>query len=140
MRERFDGVGPDIYADFSGRTESVELGLAAVAPGGRLMLYGVYRERASVDWNVVAEFKELEIRGGHLAPTEFGQALELLASGRVDGRSLVTASYSLSEVQSALDEPRDGSLATLKTILLPQEAALAVGSAGSRTNGKGNIS
>jgi threonine dehydrogenase-like Zn-dependent dehydrogenase len=125
LRERFDGVGPDVYVDFSGQTESVDLGLEAIAPGGRLTLYGVYRQRASVDWNVVAEFKELEIRGGHLAPTEFGQALELLASREVDGRALVTASYPLSEVQAALDEPRDEALMTLKTILLPDGAASA---------------
>jgi L-iditol 2-dehydrogenase len=125
LRERFDGVGPDVYVDLSGQTESVDLGLDAVAPGGRITLYGVYRKRASVDWNVVAEFKELEIRGGHLAPTEFGRALELLASREVDGRRLVTASYALSDVQSALDESRDEALLTLKTILLPDGAASA---------------
>jgi threonine dehydrogenase-like Zn-dependent dehydrogenase len=125
LRERFDGVGPDVYVDFSGQTESVDLGLDAIAPGGRLVLYGVYRKRASVDWNVVAEFKELEIRGGHLAPTEFGLALEHLASRRIDGRRLVTASYLLSEMQAALDEPRDEALMTLKTILLPDGAASA---------------
>jgi threonine dehydrogenase-like Zn-dependent dehydrogenase len=125
LRERFDGVGPDIYVDFSGQTESVDLGLDAIAPGGRLVLYGVYRKRASVDWNVVAEFKELEIRGGHLAPTEFGLALDLLADRRIDGRRLVTASYPLSAAQAALDEPRDEALMTLKTILLPDEAASA---------------
>lgn len=122
LRARFDDVGPDIYADFSGHVESVDLGLEAVAPGGRLMLYGVYRQRAKVDWNMVAEFKELEIRGGHLAPTEFGQALELLASRKVDGRTLVTASFPLSDVQSALDEPRGGPTPTLKTILMPSRA------------------
>jgi L-iditol 2-dehydrogenase len=81
----------------------------------------VYRKRASVDWNVVAEFKELELRGGHLAPTEFGRALELLASRDVDGRRLVTAMYALDDVQSALDESRDEALMTLKTILLPRQ-------------------
>lgn len=121
LRDRFDGVGPDVYVDFSGQTQSVDLGLEAIAPGGRLTLYGVYRERGSVDWNVVAEFKELEIRGGHLAPTEFGLALELLADRRVDGRRLVTASYPLEEFQAALDEPRDEALMTLKTILLPTQ-------------------
>ena len=121
LRDRFDGVGPDVYVDFSGQTESVDLGLEAIAPGGRLTLYGVYRKRASVDWNVVAEFKELELRGGHLAPTEFGRALELLASRDVDGRRLVTARYALDDVQSALDESRDEALMTLKTILLPRQ-------------------
>ena len=119
LRERTDGVGPDHYVDFTGVTASVDLGLDVIAPGGRITLYGVYRERAAVDWNTVAEFKELEIRGGHLAPTEFGLALELLASRAVDGRRLVTASYPLAEVRSALEESRDEALLTLKTILRP---------------------
>jgi len=120
LRERTHGVGPDHYLDLSGATASVELALQVIAPGGRITLYGVYRERATVDWNTVAEFKELEIRGGHLAPTEFGAALELLASRVVDGRRLVTASYPLAEVRSALEEPRDPASPRLKTILLPR--------------------
>ncbi|HKZ91951.1 MAG TPA: alcohol dehydrogenase catalytic domain-containing protein [Candidatus Limnocylindrales bacterium] len=136
LRDRFDGIGPDIYVDFSGQIESVDLGLEAIVPGGRLTLYGVYRRRASVDWNTVAEFKELEIRGGHLAPTEFGTALQLLATHAVDGRRLVTASYPLDEFQAALDEPRDGALMTLKTILLPPRAAPAAGAAGSPATGE----
>ena len=99
LRERTEGVGPDHYVDCSGVTASVDLGFDAIAPGGRITLYGVYRERATVDWNTVAEFKELEIRGGHLAPTEFGLALELLASRTIDGRRLVTASYPLDEAE-----------------------------------------
>ncbi len=119
LRERTEGIGPDHYVDFTGVTASVDLALDAVAPGGRITLYGVYRERATVDWNTVAEFKELDIRGGHLAPTEFGLALELLAARAVDGRRLVTASYPLAEVGSALEESRDEALMTLKTILRP---------------------
>jgi L-iditol 2-dehydrogenase len=117
LRDRFDGVGPEVYVDFSGQTASVELGLEVIAPGGRMTLYGVYRERASVDWNVVAEFKELEIRGGHLAPTEFGLALDLLARRAVDARRLVTSTYALADVRAALEEPR---AEALKTILVPE--------------------
>ena len=123
LRQRFDGVGPDIMVDFSGVTEAVDLALDAVSPGGRITLYGVYRQRASVDWNVVAEFKELEIRGGHLAPTEFGEALRVLAGRDVDARRLVTASYPLSEAEAALSESRDEAAGALKTILLPHQDA-----------------
>ena len=95
LRERYDGVGPDHYVDFTGANPSVELGLEVIAPGGRVTLYGDYRERASVDWNVVAEFKELEIRGGHQPPTEFGLALELQSDSRIDGRRLITDIFQL---------------------------------------------
>jgi L-iditol 2-dehydrogenase len=132
LRDRFDGVGPDVYLDLSGDTASVDLGLDVVAPGGRVALYGVYRERASVDWNVVAEFKELEIRGGHLAPIEFGNALELLARRAVDGRRLVTSRYALADVRSALDEPRDEAL---KTILLPRGVPAATLAPGTQPMG-----
>jgi erythritol/L-threitol dehydrogenase len=119
LRDRTDGVGPDHYVDFTGVTASVDLGFDSIAPGGRITLYGVYRERATVDWNTVAEFKELDIRGGHLAPAEFGLALELLGSRTIDGRRLVTASYPLDDVRSALEESRDEALMTLKTVLRP---------------------
>jgi L-iditol 2-dehydrogenase len=132
LRYRSDGVGPDVFVDFSGQTASVELGLDVIAPGGRLTLYGVYRERASVDWNVVAEFKELEIRGGHLAPTEFGLALELLARREVDARRLVTSRYALADARAALEEPR---AEALKTILLPVDAVPAIPSDGSSDQG-----
>lgn len=125
LAEHFDGIGPDIIVELAGRTEAVDVALDAVAPGGRIVLYGVYRERASVDWNVVAEFKELEIRGGHLAPRSFGMALDLLASRRVDARKLVTASYRLDAVEHALNERRGGSQPTLKTILLPEPRVVA---------------
>lgn len=137
LRVRFDGVGADVFIDLSGRVESVDLGLRLLAPGGRLVLYGVYRERASVDWNVVAEFKELEIRGGHLAPGAFGTALELLARRAVDGRRLVTARYPLEDVRAALAEPRGGARMTLKTILLPEPPALAAAPAGPTATGVG---
>lgn len=133
LAKHFDGIGPDIFVELSGRTEAVDLGLDAVAPGGRLVLYGVYRERASVDWNVVAEYKELEIRGGHLAPRSFGTALSLLASRRVDARELVTASYRLDRFESALTESRGGARTTLKTILLPALATAEMATATTAT-------
>lgn len=136
LRERFDGIGPDVFIDCSGHVDSVALGLDAVRPGGRVVLYGVYRQRASVDWNLVAEFKELDIRGGHLAPGTFGIALELLALRDVDARDLITASYALEDVGAALAEPRGGAHVTLKTILLPGLAAPAAGVAGSVVSGK----
>jgi threonine dehydrogenase-like Zn-dependent dehydrogenase len=126
LAEHFDGIGPDVFVELAGRTDAVDLALDAIAPGGRIVLYGVYRERSTVDWNIVAEFKELEIRGGHLAPHSFGTALDLLAERRVDARHLVTASYRLGSIDAAMTEQRGGARTTLKTILLP-EALQAAG-------------
>ncbi|MGI9120599.1 MAG: zinc-binding dehydrogenase [Acidimicrobiales bacterium] len=112
------GLGPDVYIDCSGATESVVLGLAALVPGGRLVLYGVYRRPLTVDLNVVAEHKELDVRGGHLAPGAFPEAIELLRTGVIDAGRIVTHRHSLGQVHAALGEAPTGG-GRLKAILVP---------------------
>ncbi len=111
------GRGVDAFVDCSGSTEAVALGLTAVARGGRLVLYGVYRQPAPVDWNVVAEHKELDVRGGHLAPGAFPEAMEALRSGAVDAEAIVTHRHPLDDARTALDPCPDRS--RLKAILVP---------------------
>lgn len=117
MLELTGGDGPDVFVDCSGSPEAVALGLAVLVPGGRLVLYGVYRRRASVDLNVVAEQKELDIRGGHLAPGAFPEAIDLLRTGAIDAERIVTHRHSLGDLHVALDESADRS--RLKAMLVP---------------------
>ncbi len=113
------GWGVDVFLECSGSVEAVQLGLDATIPGGRLLLYGVYGTPATVDWNQVAEFKELDVRGGHLAPNgAFGEAIELLSVGAVDAGRIVTHRHPLEEYQAALSDPEDGQL-RLKAIVEP---------------------
>lgn len=117
LLELSGGVGPDVFLDCSGSTDAVTLGLAAVVPGGRLVLYGVYRRSATIDLNVVAERKELDIRGGHLAPGAFPEAIELLRTGVIDASRIVTHRHSLGQVHAAVaDAPGSD---RLKAILVP---------------------
>jgi L-iditol 2-dehydrogenase len=119
LLELTGGVGPDVFIDCSGSTEAVALGLAALVPGGRLVLYGVYRRRLTVDLNEVAERKELDIRGGHLAPGAFPEAIELLRTGAVDAPRIVTHRHSLDldGVHAAVGEAPPGG--RLKAVLVP---------------------
>ncbi len=117
LLELTGGDGPDVFVDCSGSPEAVKLGLAALVPGGRLVLYGVYRRRISVDLNVVAEHKELDIRGGHLAPGAFPEAIELLRTGVIDAQRIVTNRHSIGDVHAALVESPDRS--RLKAMLVP---------------------
>jgi L-iditol 2-dehydrogenase len=113
------GCGVDVFLECSGSAQAAQLGLDATIPGGRVLLYGVYRVPATVDWNQVAEFKELEVRGGHLAPNgAFGEAIDLLARGAVDADRIVTHRHPLEEFEAALGDPEDGGL-RLKAIVEP---------------------
>lgn len=117
LLEATDGCGVDTFVECSGSGAAVQLGLDVTMPGGRLLLYGVYKQPSTVDWNTVAEFKELDVRGGHLAPNgAFGEAIELLSSGAVEAEAIVTHRYPLQELQRALDDPDDGRI-RLKAIV-----------------------
>ncbi|MGI8757942.1 MAG: alcohol dehydrogenase catalytic domain-containing protein [Acidimicrobiales bacterium] len=117
LQELSGGVGPDAFIDCSGSTEAVALGLAALVPGGRLVLYGVYRQAATIDLNVVAERKELDIRGAHLAPGAFPAAIEALRTGTIDASRIVTHRHSLDQVHAAVADAPGAD--RLKAILVP---------------------
>lgn len=104
----------DVVLDLSGSVEAVAVLLDAVRAGGRVGVYGVYDRPLPLDLNRIAEFGELTLSGGHLAPDCFPAALALLAG--VDGAAVVTGVHSLDQIVDALapsDRPR------LKEIVIP---------------------
>ena len=104
----------DTVLDVSGSVDAVAVLLQAVRPGGRVGVYGVYDRALPLDLNRLAEFGELSVSGGHLAPRCFPEALALL--GGVDGDLVVTGHHPLDRLTDALagpDHPR------LKEIVLP---------------------
>lgn len=109
---------PDAVVECSGDPAAAGAALAELAPGGRLVLYGVYRRALPVDWNVVAEFKELTVRGAHLAPGAFPAAVALLAAGSVRPDAVVAPPRPLAEFRAALERP-PGTTRAPKEVLLP---------------------
>lgn len=119
LAELGGGLGAERVLEFSGDPRAAALALRTAGPGGRVCLYGVYREPATVDLNQIAEFKELDVVGGHLAPAgAFARAVELLASGRVTADAVLTEVLPLDRFQEALDPAADGRV-RLKTVLVP---------------------
>jgi NADPH2:quinone reductase len=104
----------DTVLDVSGSVDAVTVLLGAVRPGGRVGVYGVYDRTLPLDLNAIAEFGELTVSGGHLAPGCFPDAIALLAG--VDGDLVVTGTHPLERLTDALrptDRPR------LKEIVVP---------------------
>ena len=105
----------DVVLDVSGSVDAVAVLLRAVRPGGRAGVYGVYDRPLPLDLNLLAEFGELTVAGGHLvAPGCFPEAIALLSG--VDGDVVVTGEHPLERLVDALastDRPR------LKEIVLP---------------------
>jgi L-iditol 2-dehydrogenase len=109
-----DDASYDVVLDVSGSVDAVAALLRAVRPGGRVGVYGVYDRPLELDLNALAEFGELRVSGGHLAPGCFPDAIALLAG--VDGDRVVTSTFPLERMTDALGpsaRPR------LKEIVVP---------------------
>lgn len=114
-------VGPvDGVLEATGAPAVAAAALEIARPGGTVVLYGVYPRRVQVDLNLVAEFKELTVRGGHLAPHgAFGRAIGMLADGSVPGAELVTHRHPLDDAATAFAPVAPGDL-RVRAVLEPQ--------------------
>jgi 2-desacetyl-2-hydroxyethyl bacteriochlorophyllide A dehydrogenase len=114
-----DGRGCDVFLEASGQNASFQRGLDLIRKAGTIVVFGVYKEPASIDLNVFGEFKELNIFGGHLAPFTYSMALDLMARGLIDGDTSVTHRFALEDFEKALDQKPDQGELQIKVIFDP---------------------
>jgi L-iditol 2-dehydrogenase len=104
------GRGVDVAFEAAGHPEAVEAAVAAVKPGGRVILVGIPSlDRISFTASV-ARRKDLLIRVVHRMKHTYPRAIRLVESRRVDLRSLATHRFPLAEVARAfaVAERREG--------------------------------
>jgi L-iditol 2-dehydrogenase len=95
------GRGVDVAFEAAGDPEAVEAAVAAVKPGGQVILIGIPSEDRTAFTASVARRKDLAIRVIHRMKHTYPRAIQLVKSGRVDVRSMVTHRFPLSEVAAA---------------------------------------
>jgi erythritol/L-threitol dehydrogenase len=79
----------------------------------------VFAERATIDWSIIGDRKELDVRGAHLGPYSYPTAIDLLHRGVVDAGAIVTHQLPLSDFQKGLDLL--GAADAIKVMLLPAQ-------------------
>ena len=119
LRALTDGRGPDIYIEASGNVASLRTGLEVLRKAGRLVVFGVYGQEATLDFNLVSEFKELEIVGGHVSPNTYPLAIDYLAEELIDWNVMVTHTFPLAQYQEAIRIKDQPGITSIKTVLLP---------------------
>ncbi len=119
LRELTDGRGPDIYIEASGSVASLRTGLEVLRKVGRLVVFGVYGQEATLDFNLVSEFKELEIVGGHVSPNTYPPAIDYLYEELIDWNVMVTHRFPLAEYQEAIGIKDQPGVTSIKTALIP---------------------
>jgi L-iditol 2-dehydrogenase len=119
LRALTKGRGPDIYIEASGSVASLYTGVEVLRKAGRLVVFGVYGQEATLDFNLVSAFKELEIVGGHVSPNTYPLAIKYLAEGMVDWQPMVTHTFPLAQFEEAIKVKGQSGVTSIKTLLIP---------------------
>ncbi|KAI1703652.1 alcohol dehydrogenase groES-like domain-containing protein [Ditylenchus destructor] len=118
VKELSRGYGCDVYIETSGYPGGVVQGLELIRKLGRFVEFSVFAGDTTVDWTIIGDRKELDIRGAHLAPYCYPVAIDLLVRGLCTSKGMVTHSYKLSEWDQAIAVAN--SLESIKVLMIPE--------------------
>ena len=111
------GYGCDVYIEATGAPVGVTQGLDMIRKLGRFVEFSVFGKETSVDWSIIGDRKELDVRGAHLGPYCYPIAIDLLARGLGTSKGIVTHEYPLQEWDTAIGMAN--SLDSIKVLLKP---------------------
>lgn len=118
IRSLTQGYGCDVYIETTGAPIGVSQGLDMIRKLGRFVEFSVFGSDTTVDWSIIGDRKELDVRGAHLGPYCYPVAIDLLARGLVTSEGIVTHGFSLEEWDEAIRVA--DSLDSIKVLLKPQ--------------------
>ncbi|WP_206690758.1 zinc-binding dehydrogenase [Quadrisphaera sp. INWT6] len=121
VRDLTDGFGADVYLEGTGHPAAVKQGLTLLRKLGTYVEYGVFGSEASVDWSIISDDKELDVRGAHLGPHTWPKAVQMIESGALPLDRICTHQLPLSRFQEGLDLVASGA-SSVKVSLVPDSS------------------
>ena len=107
-----DGYGCDIYIEATGHPSSVLQGMDMIRKLGRFVEFGVFGQNVTLDWSIISDRKELDIRGVHLSPNSFEFVIDNITNGNLKTDGVVSSVYPIEEMETAFYNAsgKDGNL------------------------------
>jgi erythritol/L-threitol dehydrogenase len=121
VRGLTNGYGCDVYIEATGSPSGAVQGLDLIRKLGRFVEFSVFGHDTTVDWSIIGDRKELDIRGAHLGPYCYPIAIDLLARGLVTSKGIVTHDYPLERWDEAIAVAN--SLDSIKVLMKPARSA-----------------
>lgn len=117
-----EGKGLDVAVECVGLPSIWERMFSLVRPGGTVHFFGGCKSGSQVCFDTTrmhyGDIKMMSVF--HHTPKYFRQALELIASGKIDVEKLITDKIGLEDLQEALEKHIEGK--AIKFLVKPQEA------------------
>ncbi len=114
-----EGYGCDVYLEASGHPSAVGQGLRLLRKLGTFVEFSVMREPVTVDWTIIGDSKELDIRGSHLGPFCYPTAIGLLQRGHLPLERIVTHQLPLDRFHEGMRLVLAGQGSSIKVQLIP---------------------
>ena len=119
VMEETDGFGARYSIDAAGSVSSVDMAVKACANGGDVYLYGIPGENEKIDFPVTEIIlKHLNFHGlcgNYLAWEPF---VNLVASGQINARDMVTHEYKLEDLYKAIEKIKNGDKDLIKAVVI----------------------
>lgn len=115
-----DMKGCDISVDAVGKPTVASQAIEVLKPGGRAVIFGFHLEPAEIDLGRVFD-KELEMRASFrtVGELDYRLAIDLVSSGKIDLKSLITHIMPLEKIRDALSLIEKKSKNVVKVVLKP---------------------
>jgi threonine dehydrogenase-like Zn-dependent dehydrogenase len=115
-----DGVGCDVVIEAVGSGKAVEASYELVGAGGKVLVFGVAPEK---DTFSLPPFdfltREISLQAVWLNPGCFGRAIDVLAKGLIDVRSLATHTFGLDDIADGFDVMIEKPEGFIKALITP---------------------
>ncbi|KAK8745648.1 hypothetical protein OTU49_000302, partial [Cherax quadricarinatus] len=107
---------PDKTIECSGAETSIRLGVLATKSGGVIVLIGHGPEEVKIPV-VIAAAREVDIRGVFRYANNYPSSLAMVASGKINVKSLITHRFKLEEADKAFETARTGAGGAIKVMI-----------------------
>ncbi len=118
IHRRTEGRGVDLVLEAVGRDETVAASIASVRKGGTVTLIGNISPEIKIPLQVVVS-RQIRLQGSCASSGEYPQAMELMASGKIQVKPLITAVAPLEDGPRWFDRLHAGEPNLMKIVLDP---------------------
>ena len=101
VKELTNGDGAQLVMECTGANPCIRQSLDLVSNAGRITFTGWPHKETSIPTDMITK-KEIDIRGARTSAGEFEEAIELITSGRVDVKKILTKTVSMDEAPETI--------------------------------------
>ncbi|MEM4290320.1 MAG: alcohol dehydrogenase catalytic domain-containing protein [Nitrososphaerota archaeon] len=119
VKKETNGIGADVVLEAAGTPRAIEDAVNLLRKRGRLLVFGVYSEKTTIDFSIISDIKELEIFGAHLGLYAYPSAIRLLQEGHVNYQKIVTHNIPLKDWKNAIEIAEKRLEGSIKVTMTP---------------------